>query len=102
MQNLEEKILKLLSVSRNEALTPSQIVKRLSDAKVTDELVLATLNNLKEDKKVYCTDSKRNLFILNPFREGIFKIRRNGTCYVKLTDQETAFDIEIDRLRTYG
>ena len=42
MQNLEEKILKLLSVSRNEALTPSQIVKRLSDAKVTDELVLAT------------------------------------------------------------
>ena len=51
------------------------------------ELLCDELNNLIEEKQVYCTNSKKGLYILNPFKEGTCFIKKNKDMYVECGDE---------------
>ena len=77
---MREKILEVLKLTRNNALSIEEIYNKIFHNSVEDKI----LNKIKEEMEilqqehlVYCVNSKKNLYTLNPFREGIFHIRRN-------------------------
>jgi len=93
---MEEEILSLLKVNRNQALSGSFLFSKLSDSSITYEEFSHCLKKLQEQKKVYCSGKDR--YILNPFVEGIFHIKRNKNCVVVTPD----YEIMIDAHRTFG
>ena len=39
------------------------------------------INKLQEEHLVYCVNSKKGLYTLNPFKEGTFRVLRNGNMF---------------------
>ena len=77
---MEERILDILEVSRNNAINLKDIYKKSGYTNYTYEQFLETIDELKEKKLIYCVGGDN--YTLNPFVEGIFHIKRNGDCYV--------------------
>lgn len=77
---MEERILDILEVSRNNAINLKDIYKKSGYTNYTYEQFLETVDELKEKKLIYCVGGDN--YTLNPFVEGIFHIKRNGDCYV--------------------
>ena len=92
---MRDKILSVLEVTRNNALSVSDIAKRLG---CNENDVLCEIDGLLEDKLIYCVNSKEGLYTLNPFVSGIFHLKKNGDAYVVSGDKY----ITIDRNRTFG
>lgn len=98
---MREKILEVLKLTRNNALSIEEIYNKIFHNSAEDKI----LNKIKEEMEilqqehlVYCVNSKKNLYTLNPFREGIFHIRRNKETYVTCD----LGDIIIDKSKSYG
>ena len=79
---MKEKILEVLDVARGGALSLDDIFRKCGYNDANREDFLAFVKELSDEKKIYCVNSKNGLYTLNPFKEGIFHIRRNGDCYV--------------------
>ena len=82
---MRERILEILKLTRNNALSKDEIYKKVYhteyDAKQYNALV-SCLEELLDDKLIYCLNSKKELYTLNPFKEGVFHLKRNGDAYV--------------------
>ena len=95
---MHDRILNILELTRNNALSKEDILKKLGDPNVSMELLNEEIKELIDEKKVYCVNSKLGLYTLNPFVDGIFHVLRNGNCYVYADGKE----IKINPERTYG
>ena len=77
---MKDKILEVLKLTRNNALNMEEIYNKIYHNEI-DMNILNSLkeeiNKLQEEHLVYCVNSKKGLYTLNPFRKGIFHIRRN-------------------------
>ncbi len=91
---MEEKILQVLENTRNNALTLEEIFKKIGYSNDLYQEFLEIFEELRNQKKVYCTNSSKGLFTLNPYREGILHERRNKTYYAVLNDGR---EINIDK-----
>ena len=67
---MREKILEVLKLTRNNALSIEEIYNKIFHNSVEDKI----LNKIKEEMEilqqehlVYCVNSKKNLYTLNPF-----------------------------------
>ncbi len=83
---MKEKLLEVLKLNRNNAITIDEMYLKIfhstKDPKMYD-LLCDELKNLIEEKQVYCTNSKKGLYILNPFKEGTCFIKKNKDIYVE-------------------
>lgn len=75
---MKEAILNLLKLNRGSALELKVIYKRLGYSNISYEEFLDVMNELSDEKKVYCVNSGVGLYTLNPFKEGTYKVLRNG------------------------
>ena len=80
---MKEKILEVLKLTRNNAIDLETIFRKIGYDKSQWDEFLDTMDELSVERKIYCTNSKNNLYTLNPFVEGIVHTRRNGSIYVK-------------------
>ena len=98
---MKDKILEVLKLTRNNALNMEEIYNKIYHNEI-DMNILNSLkeeiNKLQEEHLVYCVNSKKGLYTLNPFREGIFHIRRNKDVIVTCD----LGDIKIEKSKTYG
>lgn len=83
---MKEKILYVLKLARNNPISILDISKRLSGLDVND--IKDVLDELSEERLVYCANSKLGLYTLSPFKEGIFRILRNGTILVDTLEDD--------------
>jgi len=95
---MKEKVLEILNVTRDNPIDLETIYRKSGYTNYSKEDFLNVINELVEEKKITCANSKLNLYKLNPYREGIFHIKRNGDCYVNIGDR----DITINKDFTYG
>ena len=87
---MKEKLLEILKLNRNNAITIDEMYLKIFHSKKDPkmyELLCDELNNLIEEKQVYCTNSKKGLYILNPFKEGTCFIKKNKDMYVECGDE---------------
>ena len=82
---MEKKILEILKVSRNNGLTKEEVFKKLAYTNLSFEEFNEVFEDLNEKKKIYKTG--KNLYTLNPFKEGEVKITKKGTILVKTEDE---------------
>ena len=97
---MRDRILEVLKLNRNNGVTIEQIYKQIFHTEIEDKLYQNLCDEIKDlcnEKLVYCTNSRIGLYILNPFREGIFHIKRKKDCYVTL-DDGTVFTINNNKL----
>ena len=97
---MRDRILEVLKLNRNNGVTIEQIYKQIFHTEIEDKLYQNLFDEIKDlcnEKLVYCTNSRIGLYILNPFREGIFHIKRKKDCYVTL-DDGTVFTINNNKL----
>ena len=97
---MRDRILEVLKLNRNNGVTIEQIYKQIFHTEIEDKLYQNLCDEIKDlcnEKLVYCTNSRLGLYILNPFREGIFHIKRKKDCYVTL-DDGTVFTINNNKL----
>ena len=95
---MRDKILEILKLTRGNALSIEEIFSKVSTDTSSINEFKNILKELQEEKLVYCVNSNKSLYTLNPFKEGTFHIRRNGKCYV--TSNGETYDIDGDK--TYG
>lgn len=95
---MRDKVLKVLEITRNNALNKDEILRKVSDGNLSIELLDEIIDDLLSERLIYCVNSRLGLYTLNPFVEGIFHIKRNGICYVTSNGK----DISINEDRTYG
>jgi len=95
---MKEKVLEILNITRDNPIDLETIYRKSGYTNYSKEDFLNVINELVEEKKITCANSKLNLYKLNPYREGIFHIKRNGDCYVNIGDR----DITINKDFTYG
>lgn len=81
---MKEKILKVLELSRNKPMTLTEIFAKISCPKELEQEFLDCFEELRGEKKVYCTNSSKGTYTLNPYHEGVLHVRRNKTCYATL------------------
>ena len=98
---MRERILEVLRLTRNNALSIEEIYNKVFHTEIEDKIfsnLKQEIKELQEDKLVYCVNSTKELYTLNPFKEGIFHIKRNGICYVTSNGE----NIEILDERNFG
>ncbi len=81
---MKEKIIKVLELARNKPMTLTEIFAKTSSKKEEYQEFLDYFEELRQEKKVYCTNSSKGTYTLNPYHEGILHMRRNGSCYATL------------------
>lgn len=81
---MKEKILKVLELSRNKPMTLTEIFAKTSCPKELEQEFLDCFEELRGEKKVYCTNSSKGIYTLNPYHEGVLHVRKNKTCYATL------------------
>ena len=85
---MKNKILEILGLNRNNPMSIEDIHKRLGvndiDFKTLEELI----KELCDERLVYCVNSNLGLYILSPFKEGIFRVLRSGVILVDTMDQD--------------
>ena len=79
---MKDKIIKVLEISRNKPMTLVEIFSKINCNKEDEQEFLDYFEELRREKKVYCTNSSKGTYTLNPYCEGVLHMRRNGTCYV--------------------
>ena len=98
---MKDKILEVLKLTRNNALNMEEIYNKIYHSEIEMDKfnsLKEELNKLQEEHLVYCVNSKKGLYTLNPFREGILHIRRNKDVIVTCD----LGDIKIEKAKTYG
>ena len=98
---MRDKILEVLKLTRNNALNIEEIYNKIYHNEIDVNLLKALqdeINKLQEEHLVYCVNSKKGLYTLNPFMEGIFHIKRNKDVIVTCD----LGDIKIEKSKTYG
>lgn len=81
---MKEKILKVLELSRNKPMTLTEIFAKTSCPKELYQEFLDYFEELRIEKKVYCTNSSKGTYTLNPYHQGVLHVRKNKTCYATL------------------
>ncbi len=81
---MKEKILKVLELSRNKPMTLTEIFAKTSCPKELHQEFLDYFEELRIEKKVYCTNSSKGTYTLNPYHQGVLHVRKNKTCYATL------------------
>ncbi len=84
---MKERILSILDVQRNNAITLKELYRKVGYINVTFEDFCVIIDELLEEKKIYNTGHG---YTLNPFREGIYHISRNGDAYVLVDDKKVS------------
>lgn len=83
---MEQRILEILKVSRNNGLTKEEVYKKLGYTNLAFADFEDVFYGLQEEKKIYQTGKDK--YTLNPFKEGTVKITKKGVILVK-TDDDT-------------
>lgn len=82
---MRERILEILKLTRNNAISMQDVYNKIYHTEFDEKqfnIIKSTMNELLEEKLIYCINSKKGLYTLNPFKEGIFHVKRNGEYYV--------------------
>ena len=82
---MEQRILEILKVSRNNGLTKEEAYKKLAYTNLSFEDFEEVFEGLKDQRKIYQTGKDR--YTLNPFKEGEVKVTKKGTILVKTEDE---------------
>ncbi len=80
---MKENILGILELNRNSALSVSDIHKKIGVNDISIDELLDLIKELQEEKLIYCVNSNKFLYTLNPFKEGTFRVLRNGNMLVE-------------------
>lgn len=78
---MEEKILEVLKVARNNGLTKEQVYKKIGYTNVSFEEFEEVFESMQDDRKIYQTG--KNTYTRNPFFEGEVIITKSGNVLVK-------------------
>ena len=92
---MEEKILEILKVTRNNAINIKDIYKKAGYTNYSYKDFLEKINELKARQLIYCVGGEN--YTLNPFVEGTFHIKRNGDCYVSYEDKSIIVNREYKK-----
>ena len=98
---MRERLLEVLKLTRNNALSVEEIYNKIFHTEIESkvfEQLKSEINELIQEKLVYCVNSTKGLYTLNPFREGIFHKRRSGDAYVVTAEG----DININSEKIFG
>lgn len=93
---MEQKILDILEISRNNAINLKDIYKKSGYTNYTYPQFLEVIEELKEKQLIYCVGGEN--YTLNPFVQGIFHIKRNGDCYVSYDGKTIAVNKEYQKM----
>ena len=93
---MQDRILEVLKVSRNNGLTKEEIYKKTGYNNVSFKEFEEVFNDLQERQKVYQTG--KDTYTLNPFKVGEVKITKKGTILV-ITDEDK-IEITEDQFHT--
>ena len=92
---MEEKILEILKITRNNAINIKDIYKKAGYTNYSYEEFLDQINELKARQLIYCVGGEN--YTLNPFFEGTFHIKRNGDCYVSYENKSITVNREYKK-----
>ena len=87
---MREKLLEILKLNRNNAITVDEMYLKMFHSEKEEKLynsLCEELENLINEKQVYCTNSKKGLYILNPFREGVCFVKKSKDMFVECGDE---------------
>lgn len=76
---MRDRLLEILKLNRNNAITKEEMYHKLFHTEIEEHLMdnlEECLKDLVDEKLVYCTNSSKGLYILNPFKEGVIFIKR--------------------------
>ena len=90
---MEEKILEILKVSRNNGLSKQEVYKKLAYTNLSFEDFEEVFDDLQTRQEIYQTGKDK--YTLNPFKEAEIQITRKGLILAK-TDKET-YEISEDQ-----
>ena len=90
---MEERILEILKVSRNNGLSKQEVYKKLAYTNLSFEDFEEVFDDLKERQEIYQTGKDK--YTLNPFKEAEILVTRKGTILAK-TQTET-YEISEDQ-----
>ncbi len=90
---MEERILEILKVTRNNGLTKQEVYKKLAYTNLSFQDFEEVFENLQENQKIYQTGKDR--YTLNPFKEAEIQITRKGKI-LAITEDET-YEITEDQ-----
>ena len=93
---MEQKILDILEISRNNAINLKDIYKKSGYTNYTYPQFLEVIEELKEKQLIYCVGGEN--YTLNPFVQGIFHIKRNGDCYVSYDGKTIVVNKEYQKM----
>lgn len=82
---MEEKILEIVKVSRNNGLTKQEVYKKLAYTNLSYEDFEEVFTDLLNQKKIYNTGKDK--YTLNPFEKGEVLITKKGDILVKTKDE---------------
>ena len=87
---MREKLLEILKLNRNNAITVDEMYLKMFHSEKEEKLynsLCEELENLINEKQVYCTNSKKGLYILNPFREGVCFVKKSKDMFVECGEE---------------
>ena len=82
---MEERILEILQIARNNSLTKEEVYKKLAYTNLPFEDFEEIFDDMCKRQLIYQTG--KNTFIKNPFKEGEVKITKKGDILVKCEDE---------------
>ena len=83
---MEQRILEILKVSRNNGLTKEEVYKKLAYTNLSFADFEEVFDDLQNQRKIYQT--AKDKYTLNPFKEGEVKVTKKGQVLVK-TENDT-------------
>ena len=83
---MEEKILEILKVSRNNGLSKQEVYKKLAYTNLSFEDFEEVFDDLQTRQEIYQTGKDK--YTINPFKEAEIQITRKGLILAK-TDKDT-------------
>ncbi len=94
-------IVDILKNNGQNSLSFDSICKKLGykNDPVKKEEVRETLKELLYEKIITCTNSKLNMFMLSPYKEGIFRLNKKGYGFVEILGEE---DVYVDAKNVLG
>jgi len=87
---MEEKILEILQIARNNSLTKEEVYKKLAYTNLPFEDFEEVFDDMCARRLIYQTG--KNAYIQNPFKEGEVKITKRGEILVKCDDETISIE----------
>ena len=87
---MREKLLEILKLNRNNAITVDEMYLKMFHSEKEEKLynlLCEELKTLINEKQVYCTNSKKGLYILNPFKDGVCFVKKSKDMFVECGDE---------------